>query len=70
MARRRAGQRGPNRRSRPFAVDLAGFLTALRSIDPADGPRQGKHNWFRGGTLRTDGNGDTRTATTQFNEES
>ncbi|TVZ05909.1 aminoglycoside phosphotransferase family protein [Trebonia kvetii] len=36
-----------------FAVDLAGFLTALRSIDPADGPRPGKHNWFRGGTLRT-----------------
>jgi aminoglycoside phosphotransferase (APT) family kinase protein len=36
-----------------FAVDLAGFLTALRSTDPADGPRPGKHNWFRGGTLRT-----------------
>ncbi|MGP3937975.1 aminoglycoside phosphotransferase family protein [Nonomuraea sp. KM88] len=36
-----------------FAVDLAEFLAALRSIDPADGPRPGKHNWFRGGTLRT-----------------
>ena len=36
-----------------FAVDLAGFLTALRSIDPAGGPRPGKHNWFLGGTLRT-----------------
>ena len=36
-----------------FAVDLAGFLTALRGIDPAEGPRPGKHNWFRGGTLRT-----------------
>jgi aminoglycoside phosphotransferase (APT) family kinase protein len=36
-----------------FAVDLAGFLAALRSIDPADGPRPGTHNWFRGGTLRT-----------------
>jgi aminoglycoside phosphotransferase (APT) family kinase protein len=36
-----------------FAVDLAGFLTALRSIDAADGPRPGKHNWFRGGALRT-----------------
>jgi aminoglycoside phosphotransferase (APT) family kinase protein len=36
-----------------FAVDLAGFLTALRGIDPAGGPRPGKHNWFRGGTLRT-----------------
>jgi aminoglycoside phosphotransferase (APT) family kinase protein len=36
-----------------FAVDLAGFLAALQSIDPTDGPRPGKHNWFRGGTLRT-----------------
>lgn len=36
-----------------FALDLAGFLTALRSIDPAGGPRPGTHNWFRGGTLRT-----------------
>jgi len=36
-----------------FAVDLAGFLAALRRIDPANGPRPGKHNWFRGGTLRT-----------------
>ena len=36
-----------------FAVDLAGFLTALQGIYPAGGPRPGKHNWFRGGTLRT-----------------
>jgi aminoglycoside phosphotransferase (APT) family kinase protein len=36
-----------------FAVDLAGFLTALRSANTADGPRPGKHNWFRGGPLRT-----------------
>jgi aminoglycoside phosphotransferase (APT) family kinase protein len=36
-----------------FAADLAGFLAALRGIDPAGGPRPGKHNWFRGGTLRT-----------------
>jgi aminoglycoside phosphotransferase (APT) family kinase protein len=36
-----------------FAVDLAGFLAALRSIDAAGGPGPGKHNWFRGGTLRT-----------------
>lgn len=36
-----------------FAFDLAGFLAALRSIDTADGPRPGKHNWFRGATLRT-----------------
>ena len=36
-----------------FAADLAGFLAALRGIDPAGGPRPGKHNWFRGGPLRT-----------------
>jgi aminoglycoside phosphotransferase (APT) family kinase protein len=36
-----------------FAFDLAGFLAALQSIDTADGPQPGKHNWFRGGTLRT-----------------
>lgn len=36
-----------------FARDLAGFLAALRSVDPTDGPRPGTHNWFRGATLRT-----------------
>jgi aminoglycoside phosphotransferase (APT) family kinase protein len=36
-----------------FAVDLAEFLSALRRIDVADGPRPGTHNWHRGGTLRT-----------------
>jgi aminoglycoside phosphotransferase (APT) family kinase protein len=36
-----------------FALDLAGFLAALRGIDAAGGPRPGKHNWFRGATLRT-----------------
>ena len=36
-----------------FARDLAGFLAALRGVDPADGPQPGVHNWFRGGTLRT-----------------
>jgi aminoglycoside phosphotransferase (APT) family kinase protein len=36
-----------------FAADLTGFLMALRTIDPADGPRPGRHNWFRGSTLRT-----------------
>lgn len=36
-----------------FAGDLAGFLAALRGVDPTGGPRPGKHNWFRGGTLRT-----------------
>jgi len=36
-----------------FAADLAGFLADLQSIDAADGPQPGIHNWFRGGTLRT-----------------
>jgi aminoglycoside phosphotransferase (APT) family kinase protein len=36
-----------------FAVDLAGFLAALQSIDTTDGPQPGTHNWFRGGTVRT-----------------
>jgi aminoglycoside phosphotransferase (APT) family kinase protein len=35
-----------------FALDRAGFLAALRSIDTAGGPQPGVHNWFRGGTLR------------------
>ena len=36
-----------------LAEDLAGFVAALRRVDPADGPRPGLHNWFRGATLRT-----------------
>ena len=36
-----------------FAFDLAGFLAALQSFDAAGGPQPGKHNWFRGATLRT-----------------
>jgi len=36
-----------------FAADLAGFLAALQSVDTTGAPRPGKHNWFRGGTLRT-----------------
>jgi aminoglycoside phosphotransferase (APT) family kinase protein len=36
-----------------FALDLADFLTALQAVDAAGGPRPGKHNWFRGDTLRT-----------------
>jgi len=36
-----------------FALDLAGFLAALQSVDATDGPQPGKHNWFRGATLRT-----------------
>lgn len=36
-----------------FALDLAEFVAALRSVDPTDGPGPGLHNWYRGGTLRT-----------------
>ncbi|MFJ8917412.1 aminoglycoside phosphotransferase family protein [Amycolatopsis sp. NPDC102389] len=36
-----------------FALDLSDFLVALQSIDTVDGPQPGKHNWFRGATLRT-----------------
>lgn len=36
-----------------FASDLAGFLAALQDIDTTDGPQPGKHNWFRGATVRT-----------------
>ncbi|WP_091330320.1 aminoglycoside phosphotransferase family protein [Micromonospora aurantiaca (nom. illeg.)] len=36
-----------------FALDLAGFLSALQDVDAAGGPQPGVHNWFRGGTLRT-----------------
>ncbi|WP_155543006.1 aminoglycoside phosphotransferase family protein [Amycolatopsis camponoti] len=36
-----------------FSLDLAGFLAALRSLDVDGGPQPGKHNWFRGATLRT-----------------
>ncbi|SOD62676.1 Predicted kinase, aminoglycoside phosphotransferase (APT) family [Streptomyces zhaozhouensis] len=35
-----------------FAVDLAGFLAALRAVDTAGAPRPGKHNWFRGASPR------------------
>ena len=36
-----------------FAVDLADFLVALQQVDPADGPRPGQHNWYRGAPVRT-----------------
>ncbi|WP_327092006.1 aminoglycoside phosphotransferase family protein [Nonomuraea sp. NBC_01738] len=36
-----------------FALDLAEFVAALQEVGTAGGPRPGKHNWFRGGTLRT-----------------
>lgn len=44
-----------------FAVTLAGFLAALERVDPADGPKPGEHNFFRGGPLATY-DGETRTA--------
>ncbi|GIE28274.1 aminoglycoside phosphotransferase [Actinoplanes italicus] len=34
-----------------FATDVAGFLVALRQVDPAGAPQPGLHNWFRGGPL-------------------
>jgi aminoglycoside phosphotransferase (APT) family kinase protein len=36
-----------------FAKDLADFVAALQSSDASEGPQPGKHNWFRGATLRT-----------------
>lgn len=44
-----------------FALDLAGFLTALRGVDPTDGPAAGPHSFWRGGPLRTY-DADTRAA--------
>lgn len=34
-----------------FAIDLAGFLVALKQVDPTGGPGSGRHSWFRGGPL-------------------
>lgn len=34
-----------------FANDLAQFLVALQSADPANGPSPGWHNFYRGGSL-------------------
>ena len=31
-----------------LAIDLAGFITTLRQIDPTDGPPPGAHNFWRG----------------------
>jgi aminoglycoside phosphotransferase (APT) family kinase protein len=36
-----------------FAEDLADFVAALQGVDASAGPQPGKHNWFRGATLRT-----------------
>jgi aminoglycoside phosphotransferase (APT) family kinase protein len=46
-----------------FAADLAGFLVALKRVDPTDGPAPGQHNFFRGGPL-TVYDGETRQAVT------
>ena len=34
-----------------FAASLAEFLLALQSIDASNGPKAGRHNFFRGGNL-------------------
>lgn len=44
-----------------FATDLAQFLVALQSIDPANGPLPGWHSFYRGGSL-TNYDGEVRTA--------
>jgi aminoglycoside phosphotransferase (APT) family kinase protein len=36
-----------------FATDMADFLAALYTLDPAGGPEPGQHNFFRGGALTT-----------------
>jgi aminoglycoside phosphotransferase (APT) family kinase protein len=36
-----------------FAVDVAGFLVALRGVDATGGPGPGRHNFYRGGPLNT-----------------
>jgi len=36
-----------------FAVELAGFLTALHRADATDGPPAGRHSFWRGGPLAT-----------------
>jgi aminoglycoside phosphotransferase (APT) family kinase protein len=36
-----------------IATSLAGFLVALRQIDPRGGPPPGDHNFFRGGSIET-----------------
>ncbi|QKC84666.1 aminoglycoside phosphotransferase family protein [Mesorhizobium sp. NZP2077] len=46
-----------------FAADLAGFLIALKRIEPTGGPAPGQHNFFRGGPLNVY-DGETRQAIT------
>ncbi len=42
---------GPGSNLAALAADLARFLVALRSADPAGAPRPGGDNFFRGGSL-------------------
>lgn len=51
-----------------LADDLGSFVAALRAVDPADGPRPGVHNWFRGGPLVTF-DAQTRAALTELDGE-
>jgi aminoglycoside phosphotransferase (APT) family kinase protein len=44
-----------------FAITLAHFLAALQNIDSAGGPKLGRHNFFRGGSLNIY-DAETRTA--------
>jgi aminoglycoside phosphotransferase (APT) family kinase protein len=46
-----------------FAAGLAGFLVALKRVDPTGGPAPGQHNFFRGGPLAVY-DGETRRAIT------
>ncbi len=48
-----AGPRGEGLDLDRLAVDLAGFLNALRRIDATGGPAAGPHNFYRGGPLST-----------------
>jgi aminoglycoside phosphotransferase (APT) family kinase protein len=47
------------------AITLAGFITALQSVDPAEGPTPGAHNSYRGAPLRLR-DGETRRAITEL----
>lgn len=48
-----------------FASDLAHFLRVLTGVDPSGGPSPGRHNFFRGGPLRTY-DAETRNALTRL----
>lgn len=50
-----------------FAEDLAGFLTALYTLDASNGPEAGPHNFYRGSALSTY-DLETRTAITTLKD--